>query len=56
VLAGAPAAAAQLIDDALLEAPPGNAGWLLPVEPLLRPSACPETWTRPLARLRHRAV
>jgi hypothetical protein len=27
--------AARLVDAALVEAPPGNAGWLVPIEPLL---------------------
>jgi hypothetical protein len=48
--------AAGRIDRALEEAPPGNAGWLLPVEPLLNVAAHPERWSRALARLRARSV
>ena len=35
-LAGDHAEAASIVEDALASAPPGNAGWLLPIEPLLR--------------------
>ena len=48
--------AMSLVDDALAAAPPGNAGWLLPVEPLLNVAAAPETWTPVLTRLRTRAA
>jgi DNA-binding winged helix-turn-helix (wHTH) protein len=48
--------AARLIDGALAEVPPGNAGWLLPVEPLLNVSSHPDVWSRPLARVRNRAA
>ena len=51
-----PASAAQAIESALAEAPPGNAGWLLPVEPLLNVAANPGIWTPALARLQARAV
>ena len=56
VLAGDPAAAARLLDQALAAAPSGSAGWLLPVEPTLNVSAAPEIWTSALARLRSRAA
>ena len=56
VLAGDAVEAARLLDEALAAAPPGNAGWLLPVEPLLHVSARPEIWALPLARLRTRAA
>jgi DNA-binding winged helix-turn-helix (wHTH) protein/cytochrome c-type biogenesis protein CcmH/NrfG len=56
VLTGALADAAHVIDRALEGAAPGNAGWLLPLEPLLNVTADPETWARPLARLRNRAA
>lgn len=46
--------AAAVVDAALAAAPPGNAGWILPVEPFLAPSG-PE-WDAVLARLRQRAV
>src|SRR6185369_4657064 len=47
--------AARLVDDALASAPAGNAGWLLPIEPLLQVTAHPEVWASALARLRTRA-
>jgi len=50
------ATAASLIDRALADAPPGNAGWLLPLEPLLAVPANPELWAPALARLRIRAA
>lgn len=55
-VAGDPDEAMRLIDQALASAPPGNAGWLLPVEPLLNVAATPETWAPVLARLRTRAA
>ena len=48
--------AMRLVDQALTAAPPGNAGWLLPVEPLLNVAAAPETWAHALSRLRSRAA
>jgi DNA-binding winged helix-turn-helix (wHTH) protein len=56
VLAGDAASAARLLDHALAAAPSGNAGWLLPVEPLLNVSAATEIWAPVLARLRSRAA
>ena len=50
------AEAARLIDDALASAPVSNAGWLLPIEPLLQVSAHPDVWASALARLRTRAA
>jgi len=55
-LAGDHAAAASIVEDALASAPPGNAGWLLPIEPLLDVGARPDCWARALARLRNRAA
>jgi DNA-binding winged helix-turn-helix (wHTH) protein/Flp pilus assembly protein TadD len=55
-LTGDEASAARLLDQALAAAPPGNAGWLLPVEPLLNVAATPEIWASVLARLRTRAA
>ena len=55
VAAGAHAAAAGLVAEALAGAAPGNAGWLLPIEPLLHVTARPEIWARALAHLRNRA-
>jgi DNA-binding winged helix-turn-helix (wHTH) protein len=56
VLAADYAAASRVIADALDAAPPGNAGWLLPIEPLLSVSAHPAAWALALARLRNRAA
>jgi DNA-binding winged helix-turn-helix (wHTH) protein len=55
-LGGHAAFAARLLDRALAAAPPGNAGWLVPVEPLLNVSANPDVWAPVLARLRTRAA
>jgi len=54
--AGDAARAVQIVDKALAAAPPGNAGWLLPVEPLLNISRNPDVWAPVLNRLRARAV
>jgi hypothetical protein len=48
--------AAPLVDHALAAAPAGNAGWLLPVEPLLNVTTAPDIWAPVLARLRARAA
>jgi tetratricopeptide (TPR) repeat protein len=48
--------AAQTCTNALTEAPPGPAGWLLPVEPILNPTARPDMWAPALAILRNRAT
>jgi hypothetical protein len=48
--------AARVVDEALAAAPPGNAGWLLPLEPLLHVKAQDEVWGPVLARLRSRAA
>jgi DNA-binding winged helix-turn-helix (wHTH) protein len=56
VLAGRDGEAATLVDQALIAAPVGNAGWLLPVEPLLHVSAHSAIWVPVLARLRTRAA
>jgi hypothetical protein len=56
VLAGAPAAAAQHIDQALSAAPPSSAAWLLPVEPFLNVHASPAVWQAVLGRLARRAM
>jgi len=47
--------AARLCAEALATAESGPAGWLLPVEPLLRPTARAESWAPTLALLRDRA-
>jgi hypothetical protein len=54
--AGDAARAVQIVDKALAAAPPGNVGWLLPVEPLLNISRNPDVWAPVLSRLRARAV
>ena len=54
--AGAHAEAARIVDEALASAPAGNAGWLLPLEPLLRVDAHVDVWAQALARLRTRAA
>jgi tetratricopeptide (TPR) repeat protein len=51
-----PDAAAAMVVAALDAAPPGAAGWVLPVEPLLELRRYPTTWAPALARLRSRAV
>jgi len=48
--------AAQVCADALTQAPPGQAGWLLPAEPMLNPTARPDIWASALALLRTRAT
>lgn len=55
-LAGRTVEAAAGIERALAAAPPGNAGWLLPLEPLLQVSRCPRPWATVLAQLRARAT
>jgi DNA-binding winged helix-turn-helix (wHTH) protein len=55
-LAGDYDQAGQLIDGALAFAPPGNAAWFLPVEPVFAVSARPNAWSSALARLRQRAL
>jgi DNA-binding winged helix-turn-helix (wHTH) protein len=48
--------AMRLVERALTAAPSGNAGWLIPVEPMLNVAAAPDTWAPVLARLRTRAA
>jgi hypothetical protein len=56
VLADKHGEAAALVDEALALAPQGNAGWILPIEPLLHVSAHAGIWAAALARLRSRAA
>jgi tetratricopeptide (TPR) repeat protein len=56
VLASNHEEAARLLDEALDAAPPGNTGWLLPIEPLLQVRARPTVWSSVLSRLRIRAA
>jgi DNA-binding winged helix-turn-helix (wHTH) protein/Tfp pilus assembly protein PilF len=55
-LAGKHVEAAALVEQALAAAPPGNAGWTLPIEPLLHVSAHANIWAPALTRLRTRAA
>jgi DNA-binding winged helix-turn-helix (wHTH) protein len=48
--------AAAIVDEWLASAPPGNSGWILPIEPMLHVSAHPDVWAPALARLRARAA
>jgi DNA-binding winged helix-turn-helix (wHTH) protein len=54
-LSGSHVEAARIVETAMAGAAPGNAGWLLPVEPLLHVTARPDVWARALAHLRNRA-
>jgi DNA-binding winged helix-turn-helix (wHTH) protein len=56
VLGEAHEAAGRLVEGALVTAPPGNAAWLLPVEPLLNVVKRPAAWAGALARVRTRAA
>lgn len=44
------------IEGALMEAPPGNAGWLLPIEPMLTAGLHSTLWVGALSQLRNRAA
>lgn len=55
VAAGEVANAVQCVSTALAAAPPGNAGWLLPIEPLLNVRLHPPAWATELATLCARA-
>jgi hypothetical protein len=44
------------VDHALIAAPAGDAGWLIPVEPLLGVHRYADAWAPVLARLRSRAA
>jgi DNA-binding winged helix-turn-helix (wHTH) protein len=52
---GATSEAVKAIDVALASAPPGNAAWLLPLDPLIRTDTEPDAWAPLLARVRARA-
>jgi DNA-binding winged helix-turn-helix (wHTH) protein/Tfp pilus assembly protein PilF len=56
VLCGDHDTGARLVEDALAAAPAGNAGWLLPVEPLLHVTAHADAWAPALERLRARSA
>jgi hypothetical protein len=55
-LAGDHNRAARIVEAAMANAPAGNAGWLLPVEPILQPGRRPDVWARALALVRRRAA
>jgi len=48
--------AAGVCGDALAQAEPGPAGWIIPVDPLLHATANGDAWAQTLAALRHRAA
>ena len=54
--AGHPEAGARVCDEALAQAGPGPAGWILPIEPTLHVTAHRDAWARTLATLADRAV
>jgi DNA-binding winged helix-turn-helix (wHTH) protein len=54
--AGRTASAVQIVDSALTDSSPPSAGWLIPVEPLLRAYTAPAAWAHVVARLRARAA
>lgn len=54
--AGDHASAARRVGHALDAAPPGNAGWIVPVEPMINVTAAPDVWAPVLGRLRTRAA
>jgi DNA-binding winged helix-turn-helix (wHTH) protein len=56
VAAGDTHAAVALVSEAIDAAPPGNAGWLLAIEPLLDVQSARELWTPALAKIRMRAL
>jgi DNA-binding winged helix-turn-helix (wHTH) protein len=51
---GASDRAASLVTSALTSAPPGSAGWQLPVDPFLLPYRRPDTWRTAVATIRER--
>lgn len=55
-LAGRHDEAARRCAEALAQAEPGQAGWIIPVDPLLNPLAHRDAWARTLAMLRDRAA
>jgi hypothetical protein len=56
VLSGAAGEASVIVHEALANAPSGSAGWLLPVEPILRALDDPGLWGPALSRVRNRAA
>jgi hypothetical protein len=56
VAGGDPRGAAATVAAALETAPPGNAGWLIPIDPLLDVQRAREAWGTVLTALRRRAM
>lgn len=56
VAAGNTPGAVSLVAAALDAAPPGNAGWLIPTDPLLGVPRDHDAWRAVLSRLRRRAL
>jgi DNA-binding winged helix-turn-helix (wHTH) protein/Flp pilus assembly protein TadD len=56
VAQGDTSGAVALVAAALDAAPPGNAGWLIPIEPLLGVPRAHDAWRSVLSRLRRRAL
>jgi DNA-binding winged helix-turn-helix (wHTH) protein len=54
--AGYPDRAAAVVQAMLSAVAPGSAGWQLPIEPMLNPSAHPPHWTPVLTLVRNRAA
>jgi DNA-binding winged helix-turn-helix (wHTH) protein len=54
--AGQHCEAAKAYRDAVVGSPLPNAGWILPVEPLIDPGSRPDIWADTLALVHHRAV
>jgi hypothetical protein len=50
------AGATRSVAGALASAPAGNAGWILPIEPLLRVHAARDAWAPVIDTLRMRAI
>ena len=55
VASGDVSKAGAIVDAALSAAPLGNAGWIVPIEPLLMVSQAPDVWGAVLTQLRVRA-
>jgi hypothetical protein len=56
VAAGDAHAASTLVSDAIDATPPGNAGWLLAIDPRRDVQSAREIWAPALAKIRTRAL
>ena len=56
VAGGDAPAGARLVADALASAPPGNAGWQIPIEPLLGVQRNRAAWANVVVELRTRSA